>query len=155
MIDTTMQIDLGDGVVTTIDRADWRTVKAHKWYVTPGKYKYAYASIEGMPVLMHRLLTNASSGLRVDHLNKRTLDNRRSNLRLCSAAQIQHRRGPNKNTRLGLRGVKAERRENGSIRYRGVVVHNGVKHRKWFRTIEAADMWARLKRLELYGEFAS
>ena len=149
-----MQIEMEGGGVVLIDRADWRHVQGYTWRLTNPKYPYASAWSEGTQILMHRLLMGAAKGQIVDHRNKRTLDNRRDNLRLCTAAQVQQRRKPNANSRLGLRGVKAERRASGSIRYRAVVVHEGAKHRKWFRCPEAADAWAKQTRLELFGEFA-
>lgn len=42
---------------------------------------------------MHRFLLNAPANKQVDHINGDKLDNRRDNLRLCSATQNAHNRG--------------------------------------------------------------
>lgn len=53
-------------------------------------------------VYMHRQILDAPPGLLVDHVNHDTLDNRRSNLRLCSNQQNQWNRKPFAN---GFKGV--------------------------------------------------
>lgn len=77
--------------------------KANAYYVTSSGIR-AKGNAAG---LLHRwLLRVADSGVLVDHKNHNTLDNRRPNLRRASPAQNQqNRRGANRNSRSGIRGV--------------------------------------------------
>ncbi|HUR07040.1 MAG TPA: HNH endonuclease, partial [Nonomuraea sp.] len=60
-------------------------------------------------ISLHRLLCNAQPGQQVDHRNGDGLDNRRSNLRLCTRSQnIGNARTPRTNT-SGYKGVYFER----------------------------------------------
>lgn len=74
-----------------IDPEDWLIVGGHSW--NPTRDGYAVATINYKKVLMHRLIMNTPPGLQTDHLNHDKLDNRRSNLRICTPKQnAQNRR---------------------------------------------------------------
>ena len=55
---------------------------------------------------MHRFITSASKGTEVDHINHNTLDNRKSNLRICTRSENQmnarKRRGPQSSKYKGV-----------------------------------------------------
>ena len=73
-------------------------IYAHKhrntWYA---KYNKTFSSVK-----MHRLIMNASAGVQVDHANGDGLDNRRSNLRLCTHVENMHNSGKYKNNTSGF-----------------------------------------------------
>lgn len=48
------------------------------------KQGYARTSINGKWAYMHAMIVKPSSGMCVDHINRNRLDNRKSNLRVCS-----------------------------------------------------------------------
>lgn len=71
-----------------VDAEEYPRLIHFKWriMVTCG-LAYAMRSVGGKSMLMHREIMSAPSGLQVDHINRNGLDNRRSNLRLCSATE--------------------------------------------------------------------
>src|SRR5574341_376539 len=74
---------------------------------TGAYYICAYNRAKDLKYILHRMITNAPSGLVVDHINHNTLDNRRANLRVVSAFENrQNLKGPFANNRSsGVRGV--------------------------------------------------
>jgi hypothetical protein len=75
-----------------IDHGDVNLVKKHGWHLD---YRgYVVAGIKGKPVFLHRLIMNfPKSPDVIDHLNRDKLDNRRSNLRVCSIKANAKNRG--------------------------------------------------------------
>lgn len=93
-----------------IDAADVEKIKqfGHRWCLSKsrGKTPFVETRANGRIILLHRFLLNAPEGIQVDHINHNTLDNRRSNLRLCTPAQnSQNRKGAYRNSKSGIRGV--------------------------------------------------
>lgn len=84
------QIPLTQGLYALVDAADYELLAKYSWHAKPDRNTvYARTRIPGggPRMLMHRLLTGAQSGQLVDHINGNGLDNRRANLRLCTAAE--------------------------------------------------------------------
>ncbi len=67
---------------------------------------------------MHNLIINTPDGMEADHINGNTLDNRRSNLRICTRGQNQRNRRGNLN---------------GTSKYKGVSFKN--ENKKWVAQI--------------------
>lgn len=91
------EIDLGHGMLALVDEADYKAISRLSWHHL--HHRYAQANTKGprgttRTVLMHRLVAGLTNGdgLQVDHINGNGLDNRRANLRVCSAAQNQGNR---------------------------------------------------------------
>jgi hypothetical protein len=107
------QIPLSGGKVAIIDDADFGLVSAYNWYYTQCK-KIGYARTnrvrDGVRVYiyMHTLIMPHPPGMHTDHISQDTLDNRRSNLRVCTHAQNLHNCGPRKNNHCGYVGVIRE-----------------------------------------------
>lgn len=95
------EIELTRGYKAKVSKEDYERVSEKKWHVC-GKEPYLYAAsghktskkrvAKGYKstntyTTLHRFITNAGEGSVVDHINKDTLDNRRSNLRVCSHSQ--------------------------------------------------------------------
>ena len=102
------KINLTQGKFTIISDEDFDKISEYKWFYGMcngigyacanqffgnGKYKR---------LLMHRIIMDAPPDKMTDHINKDPLDNRRSNLRLCTNAQNQF----NSKTKLGASGIK-------------------------------------------------
>jgi hypothetical protein len=144
------KVPLGHGQFAIVDDEDYDKVVQYKWHIMANKAgSHMYAATK---LRMHRLVIDAPPGIMVDHINGDTLDNRKSNLRLCTNSQNQQ------NT--PSRG--------GSSRYKGVSLQK--KSGKWIATFQYdgqrhyCGMWdseedaARAvdkKRGEVCGDFAS
>ncbi len=77
-----------------VDDKDYERVSKYRWWVVSIKTKRAIkpqlavqTEINGKTVKLHRFILNPPKKMDVDHINGNTLDNRRSNLRICSRTQ--------------------------------------------------------------------
>jgi hypothetical protein len=95
-----------------VDDSDYAELARHRWRYNKSKLSddlgYAYTSIRGKPVLMHRMIMKPPLGFVVDHVNRNGLDNRRQNLRTCSRAENLRNRKTAKSNKCGLKGVYLE-----------------------------------------------
>ena len=66
---------------------------------------YARAWVNGQRMNMHRFLLQPLPCFHVDHVNRNGLDNRRSNLRLCTVSQNQFNRTKSATNTTGYKGV--------------------------------------------------
>ena len=62
---------------------------------------YAYVGSEPL----HRQITNCPKGLTVDHINRNPLDDRKSNLRICTLKENNHNRKVRCNNKWGIDGI--------------------------------------------------
>lgn len=86
------EIALSGNAAATVDDADVPLVSSYVWSVERrGGKAYAVCYLDAADltrkVLMHRIIMGAKRGELVDHVNGDSLDNRRTNLRLCTVAQ--------------------------------------------------------------------
>lgn len=141
---------------TIVDNADYAWAREMTLYrIIPGRgYAGASKDVKGKrrSVGLHRLVLNARHGQIVDHINRDTLDNRRSNLRFCDVPQNQwnsKRLRPDNTS--GARGIHFRKNKwSARISIRGKRKFLGDF--KYKRAAIAA--YARAARL-LRGEFAS
>jgi len=82
--------------VCLVDDEDYALMlSAYKWREAKG-YAYTNIKYQGKTeiVMMHRMIMNLqpNDGLQVDHLYHNTLDNRKSQLRVCTPLQNTHNR---------------------------------------------------------------
>ena len=89
--DSIRYIPLTKGQYAIVDAEDYERVNQYKWCASGGNRKrtmYAMRIQNHKCILMHRFLMGASEGMVVDHINGNGLNNRKSNLRLCSRSRI-------------------------------------------------------------------
>lgn len=78
------KIALTRGFSAIIDDDDYERIACYKWtYRGDGYAVRSDPQSRGKHILMHRYLLDAPPDILVDHANHNTLDNRRTNIRLC------------------------------------------------------------------------
>lgn len=151
------KILLSQGRKALIDDDDFDFLSQWKWLFLTGRdKKTGYAarhkddSRTGW-LLMHRVITKAPKGKFVDHINQDKLDNRKSNLRICTNAQNMMNRGLQSNSSSGFRGVSWNKQHNGwkaYIKRKERQIYIGL-----YRTKEEAAKAYNQKAKEMFGEF--
>ncbi len=133
------KIPLTQGQWATVDEIDFVELNKNKWYARWDKNTKSFTAYHNMksggkwiPISMHRVIMGFYGKRRcVDHINHDTLDNRRSNLRLCSNTQ----NGQNSQKRL----------TNCFNKYKGVSVVSGdVNRTNQFRVrinVKGKTLW--------------
>ena len=81
----TLAIPLTQGKFALVDDEDYEWLMTMKWHANWQCQNY-YA-VNSRHQSMSRMLLDAPRHLQVDHINRKTLDNRRSNLRLVTNAE--------------------------------------------------------------------
>lgn len=137
-----------------IDSEDLELVSRYKWWGCQKKCgsKTVYAQVNRKTILLHRLIMGATPGQIVDHINRNPLDNRKENLRICTARQnSQNMSIKNANT-SGFPGVDWETR---AKRWRVTIRVNGKKkYIGRFILFEDAVSASVNARKKYHGEFA-
>lgn len=152
------KIPLTRGLVALVDDEDFKWLAVHRWFAQ--RANQGFVAARQIPngtggqalLLMHRAILDAPPGLVVDHVHHDTLDNRRSNIRVCSYSQNSQ---------------NAYSHRDSTSQYKGVFWHRVA--RKWAAQIrgphgqqylglftdeqEAARVYDERAR-ELFGKFA-
>lgn len=123
-----------EGLIDTADLPKALSV-GKTWFPWWGGWRF-YVACAGR-IMLHRFLTDAPTGLVVDHINHSGLDNRRVKLRVVpQAINSINRAGVPTNNKTGLRGVRWHPR---TKKWKGVVKVNGKeKHLGYFHDKEKA-----------------
>lgn len=151
------EIPLTQGRVTIVDDEDYPIVSLFKWWAFKIKnYHYAATTIfisdKQTTLLMHRLIMNAPFDKLVDHINHNGLDNRKTNMRLCTYSQNHMNGKPHKNSSSKYKGVhwsKHHKRWIAQIRKDNKQTRMGYFHEE-----KAAAQAYNFVAYELFGDFA-
>lgn len=151
----TKKISLTRGQVATIDVADWPLVRAHTWHACSyGRNSWRAETTlrvnkRSIHIRLHRLLMGLTKGdgKCVDHINGDGLDNRRSNLRVCTRHEnlCNRRKFVDDRTTSRYKGVSWHTKEN---KWRACVKVNG-------RQIELGHFDSEAKAAVVYNQAAS
>jgi len=114
-------IPLTKGKVAIVDAADYDWLNSFKWSANErANGSYACSQIKGKKAFMHRIIMNPPTEKVVDHIDHNGLNNRRTNLRICSIADNSRNLKPRRNAKTSF--------------YKGVSWNK--KSKKWMATIK-------------------
>jgi len=146
-------IPLTQGKFTIVDADDYDRVTQHKWFAHKNADRfYALRDAGGKAIRMHREIVDIPPGLVCDHRNHDTLDNRKSNLRICTQAQNSYNQLPRDGGTSRYKGVRWHKdhcKWETSIKHKGRAIHIGYYDYEADAAIAYDDM-----AVELFGEFA-
>jgi hypothetical protein len=137
-----------------IDEEDFAELSKHNWGLAKNGYVRRGGS-EKVLVYLHRQIMKAQGRDQpVDHINHDKLDNRRSNLRVCTRSEnLRNRKKPPVNSTSGIIGVTW------SKHYRKWCAQIAVNRKKYnlgrFDSKEEAAKARDLAAQRLHGEFAT
>jgi hypothetical protein len=135
--------------VALVDDEDYERIAAHRWHMHSNGHPNRWTWVNGVKrrIAMQRELLGNPMGI-IDHANGNRLDNRRENLRICTAAQNAWNCRAVRGKRI--KGVQMSGdRWRARIRIDGHLTHLGSFATEW----EAALAYDRAAR-EHFGEFA-
>ena len=166
-----------------VDEDDWEKVNEHTWFLKWDSKKKSNKYYAGTHIphpdgswiprsdrpgqrrrrrkilSMHRLIMNPPKNMQIDHINGNGLDNRKCNLRVCTNAQNNANKPPQKNSKSGLKGV-AKSSKNRWVAYIGTnILREGTDKPErriigYFSTKEEAGRAYDAAAKERYGEYA-
>lgn len=146
-------IPLTQGKFAIVDADDYEWLAKYKWNCQNNKGGfYAFRSEGHKMIAMHREIIRAPEGLLVDHIDGNGLNNRKSNLRLCTHSQNTYNRRPNRNCSSRYKGIsfhKMSKKWEVAICCKGKREHLG----RFDDEVKAALAYDR-KAKQLFGEFA-
>lgn len=150
------EIKLTQGKFAQVDDEDYEWLNQWRWYASKSKKKFYagrnfWSNGKSNPKSMHRLIMNNPSNMQIDHIDGNSLNNQKSNLRICNNQQNCRNRLSRDNTSSIYKGVYFD---TWSGKWRAEIKVNGIyAHRKRFNLeLDAAhqyDIWAK----SLFGEF--
>ena len=143
------KISLTQGQYAIVDDADYNYLNSlGSWHFD--RYAKKVTRKDGV-IYMHRLLLSAKKGSYIDHINGNKLDNRRSNLRICTQQQNVHNSIGRKGTSK-YKGVSWDKRRN---KWKAIIGHNYKRIELGrFNTEEQAAKAYNKKAKELHREYA-
>lgn len=141
-----------NGETILADAEDHDRIAEHSWCIS--KTGYAVSNIRGKVVKMHRFILGFEQceGKIVDHKNHNKLDNRKENLRICTAKENARNTSVSKNNKVGVLGVRKVK----SGKYEARIVADRTEYSLgYFETLEQAAAARKTAEEKYHGEFAS
>ncbi len=154
------EIPLTQGKVALVDDEDYERLAAMgKWCVDKDGYAIKgirFRCTSGKScvkiIRMHREILNFPEGLQVDHIDGNVLNNKKSNLRLCTNRENSMNQSKSKRSKNKFKGISIDKRTNrvyAQICVNGKRIHIGT----FSDDIEAARAYNKAA-AHYFGEFA-
>lgn len=138
-----------------IDDEDFEKVNQYKWSISKIKNKFYIARSENRKiVLLHRFIMDAPNGMLVDHIDGNVQNNKKSNLRICTAKQNTKNSVKTKSkTTSFYKGVHFDKERN---KYQAQIkVDYKNIHLGRFETEDQAAIAYNIAALKYHGEYAN
>lgn len=145
-----MKVITKKGEEILIDAEDFEKVKNHSWCIS--KTGYPVANMNGKVVKLHRYLLGLNNpDIIVDHINRNKLDNRKCNLRICTALENSRNASVSKNNKTGHLGIS--KTKEGKFRARIMVNRKEIRLGR-YEKIEDAIKARKKAEKKYFGNFA-
>lgn len=100
-------IPLSQGKFAIVDEDNFDALSEHNWMYSHGYAKRNFVKENGKKttIYLHRVILGAEKGQIVDHKNGNPLDNRKTNIRICSQSENLFNKRIQSNNKSGYKGV--------------------------------------------------
>jgi len=143
------EIELTQNKVALVDDRDFGFLNQWEWCAFKGrKTFYAYRKVNGVSILMHRVILDAKTGKEVDHKDRDGLNNQRNNIRLCVHKENQRNREAQRNSKSGHKGVSWDKSRN---KWTAHIMRKNIGR---YLAVGAAIKAYNAAAKEIFGEFA-
>ncbi len=130
------------GETILVDDEDYDALNRYPWYVT----RDGYVHCKRLGMYIHQLIGKLHKKVfdEVHHESGEPKDNRKQNLEFLSASEHKHKRGPQRNSETGVKGVcYVQRRSSYLVQCKGFV--------GWFKNLEDAKRAYNERAIIVYG----
>lgn len=157
MTNQTVKLDISTkkhpNTYTLIDADMYEELSKYKWFKNKGYCKRSTTkNYKTVHFTMHRVIMQAKKGEYVDHINGDRLDNRRSNLRICSNQENLCNKPKQLNNTSGYKGVTWRKIAKKWLAQ--IQVNNKTIHLGYYETKEEAALAYNIAAKKYHGEFA-
>jgi hypothetical protein len=154
-------IKLTKGYETIVDDDDFEWLKKFRWSVNlsnpnaPRGIRNTGGRKHSGVVYIHREIARARQHEQVDHINGNPLDNRKENLRLCTAQENNWNKGLGIKNKTGYKGVFDRSKDNKKRPWQSkITINRKSLHLGFFETKEKAALAYNNAAKKHYGDFA-
>lgn len=151
------KIPLTKGKFAIVDEADYERLNQHKWLflhraaARAENFRDESGNRRQRWFHMHRVIMDCPDDMEVDHINRNPLDNRKSNLRICT-----HQQNSFNHPGYGKKGVHKVTNRPLKKPYCTRIMHSGKNiYIGYFETLEESRAAYDSAAMVLFGEFAN
>ena len=129
------------------DLEDYNKISEYTWM----KDGNGYIMDSNSAIYLHRLILDCPDGLEVDHINHKKYDNRKNNMRICTASQNSMNKGLQSNNTSGHTGVYFHKSSQCWCAY---IKIDGKQHRCYANSKDEAIILRKQLENKYFGKFS-